>query len=69
MSNREKKMTKRPRTLSRRTVLAGVAAGAAVGTIGFPSVLRAQATSVKIGVLHPVSGALSGGSSAASTRN
>jgi branched-chain amino acid transport system substrate-binding protein len=56
MSNREKKMTKRSRTFSRRTVLAGAAAG--VGAIGFPSVLRAQVPSVKIGVLHPVTGAV-----------
>ena len=49
---------KRSKTVSRRTVLAGAAAGAAVGTIGFPSVLRAQATPVKIGVLHPVTGAV-----------
>jgi len=56
MSNGEKKMTKRSRTFSRRTVLAGAAAG--VGAIGFPSVLRAQVPSVKIGVLHPVTGAV-----------
>ena len=49
-------MTKRSRSFSRRTVLAGAAAG--VGAIGFPSVLRAQVPSVKIGVLHPVTGAL-----------
>jgi branched-chain amino acid transport system substrate-binding protein len=51
-------MTKRSRSFSRRTVLAGAAAGAAVGTIGFPSVLRAQVAPVKIGVLHPVTGAV-----------
>src|SRR5262245_52111669 len=56
--NREKTMTKRSRNVSRRTVLAGAAAGAAAGAIGFPSVLRAQATPVKIGVLHPVTGAV-----------
>ncbi|HEX9466283.1 MAG TPA: ABC transporter substrate-binding protein [Alphaproteobacteria bacterium] len=44
---------------NRRTVLKTAAAGAALGTLGFPSVLRAQATTVKIGVLHPVTGALS----------
>jgi branched-chain amino acid transport system substrate-binding protein len=49
---------KRLKTVSRRTVLAGAAAGAAAGTMGFPSVLRAQAPSVKLGVLHPVTGAL-----------
>jgi branched-chain amino acid transport system substrate-binding protein len=56
LSNREKKMMKRPSDFSRRTVLAGAAAGAAVA--GFPSVLRVQATPVKIGVLHPVTGAV-----------
>jgi branched-chain amino acid transport system substrate-binding protein len=45
-------------TVSRRTVLAGAAAGAAAGTFGFPSVLRAQAPAVKVGVLHPVTGAV-----------
>lgn len=44
---------------TRRTVLKTAAAGAALGTLGFPSVLRAQATAVKVGVLHPVTGALS----------
>ncbi|HXP29442.1 MAG TPA: ABC transporter substrate-binding protein [Stellaceae bacterium] len=47
----------RTRTLSRRRVLAGT--GAAVASLGFPAVLRAQAQVVKIGILHPVTGALS----------
>jgi branched-chain amino acid transport system substrate-binding protein len=47
--------------LSRRRFLAGTAIGAAAasGTIAMPSLLRAQGAGVKIGVLHPVSGALS----------
>ena len=51
-------MTRRSKsgTVSRRTVLGGAAAGPAVGTLGFPSVLRAQAQTIKIGVLHPVTG-------------
>jgi branched-chain amino acid transport system substrate-binding protein len=43
--------------LNRRRFLASTAAGAA--TIAMPSVLRAQGAGVKIGILHPVSGALS----------
>jgi len=42
---------------SRRHFLATSAAGAA--TVAMPAVLRAQGAGVKIGVLHPVSGALS----------
>lgn len=42
---------------SRRTFLATTALGAA--TIAMPSVLRAQGAGVKLGILHPVSGALS----------
>jgi len=42
---------------SRRQFLASTAAGAAV--VATPSVLRAQGAGVKIGILHPVSGALS----------
>ncbi|MCG8356373.1 MAG: ABC transporter substrate-binding protein, partial [Kiloniellales bacterium] len=47
------------RRISRRTLVkstASVAALAAVG--GFPNVLRAQGKSVKIGILHPVTGAI-----------
>src|SRR4051812_45468463 len=43
--------------LSRRHFLGTTAAGAA--TVAMPSVLRAQGAGVKIGILHPVSGALS----------
>src|SRR5215470_7855170 len=48
--------------LSRRQFLATTALGAAVtatGSISMPAVLRAQGTPVKLGVLHPVTGALS----------
>ena len=47
---------------SRRQFLATTALGAATaaaGTIAMPSVLRAAGTPVKLGVLHPVTGALS----------
>ena len=47
--------------VSRRRFLQSSALGAAAttGLIGAPALLRAQGTAVKIGVLHPVSGALS----------
>jgi branched-chain amino acid transport system substrate-binding protein len=48
--------------LSRRRLLAGTALGAAsaaAGSIAVPAVLRAAGTPVKLGVLHPVTGALS----------
>src|SRR4249920_914069 len=51
-----------PGKLSRRQFLATTAFGAAVtatGSVSMPSVLRAQGTPVKLGVLHPVTGALS----------
>ena len=47
---------------SRRRFLATTAFGAAAaatGSIAMPSVLRAQGAAVKLGVLHPVTGALS----------
>ena len=42
----------------RRTFLqtAGAAAGAAA--LGFPAVLRAQAATLKVGVVHPITGPL-----------
>jgi branched-chain amino acid transport system substrate-binding protein len=43
-------------SVSRRTVLKGAAAGAAV--LGFPLPLRAQAPAIKIGAVHPVTGPL-----------
>jgi branched-chain amino acid transport system substrate-binding protein len=48
-------------SVSRRRFLQSTALGAAAaaGVIHAPSVLRAQSAAVKIGVLHPVSGALS----------
>ncbi|HEY7242446.1 MAG TPA: ABC transporter substrate-binding protein [Xanthobacteraceae bacterium] len=48
--------------ISRRRLLGRVVFGAAAATSGvltLPSVLRAQAAAVKLGVLHPISGALS----------
>jgi branched-chain amino acid transport system substrate-binding protein len=50
-------MSSRRVPFSRRQFLATTAAGAA--TIAMPSVLRAQGAGVKVGILHPVSGALS----------
>jgi len=50
-------MTKQMLPFSRRQFLATTAAAA--GTIVMPSVLRAQGAGVKLGILHPVSGALS----------
>jgi branched-chain amino acid transport system substrate-binding protein len=48
-------------TVSRRRFLqsTAVATAAAAGVVHAPAVLRAQGAAVKIGVLHPVSGALS----------
>ena len=43
-------------TVSRRTLLQGAAAGTAL--LGFPAVLRAQPPTVKIGVIHTVTGPL-----------
>jgi branched-chain amino acid transport system substrate-binding protein len=50
-------MSDQMKPFSRRTFLATTALGAA--TIAMPSVLRAQGAGVKLGILHPVSGALS----------
>ena len=45
--------------VSRRRLLQSTALGAAAtGLLGAPAVLRAQGAAVKVGVLHPVSGAL-----------
>jgi len=52
-------MTRTNKSVSRRHVLAGAAAGAAVGSFGFPATLGAQPAAIKIGVLHPVTGPLS----------
>src|SRR3569832_1960826 len=50
-------MFKKGLPFSRRQFLATTAAAA--GTIAMPGVLRAQGAGVKLGILHPVSGALS----------
>src|SRR5580704_13909115 len=55
-------MAKTHDRLSRRRFLASAAIGAAAagtGTIARPSVLRAQGAAVKLGLLHPMTGALS----------
>src|SRR5579872_3473421 len=55
-------MAKSHARLSRRRFLTSAALGAAAvgaGTIARPSVLRAQGAPVKLGLLHPVTGALS----------
>ncbi len=51
-------MQKRTNHLGRRTVLSAAAAGTALVAFGAPSILRAQAAAVKVGVLHPVTGAI-----------
>jgi branched-chain amino acid transport system substrate-binding protein len=45
--------------VSRRRFLQSTASGAAASLLSAPALLRAQGASIKIGVLHPVSGALS----------
>jgi branched-chain amino acid transport system substrate-binding protein len=45
--------------VTRRRLLQTTAATAATGLVSAPSVLRAQGSAVKLGLLHPVSGALS----------
>src|SRR3569832_1720211 len=50
-------MSKNGLPFSRRQFLATTAAAA--GTIAMPGILRAQGAGVKLGILHPVSGALS----------
>lgn len=52
-------MTRKTISFSRRQVLASAAAGAAVGSFGFPAILGAQPAAIKVGVLHPVTGPLS----------
>jgi branched-chain amino acid transport system substrate-binding protein len=55
-------MSEQKMPLSRRRFLATSALGAAAAasaTIAMPTVLRAQSAGVKLGLLHPVSGALS----------
>ena len=55
-------MSEEKTPLSRRRFLATTALGAAAaasGTLAMPAVLRAQGSGVKLGLLHPVTGALS----------
>jgi branched-chain amino acid transport system substrate-binding protein len=55
-------MSEEKTPLSRRRFLATTALGAAAaasGTLAVPAVLRAQGSGVKLGLLHPVTGALS----------
>ena len=47
-----------PKTLHRRTFLKTAGAVAGTAALGFPAVLRAQAPTVKIGVIHTVTGPL-----------
>ncbi len=52
-------MTRRTDTrLPRRRFLAGAGAAAGLAGVGFPAVLRAQAKTFKVGVIHPVTGPL-----------
>jgi branched-chain amino acid transport system substrate-binding protein len=44
--------------IGRRTFVTGVGAAAGLSAVGFPAVLRAQPPTVKIGVIHPVTGPL-----------
>jgi len=54
-------MSDRMKPFSRRKFIATTALGAAAaaGSLAMPSILRAQGVGVKLGILHPVSGALS----------
>ena len=55
-------MSEQKKSFDRRQFLATTALGAAAaatGTIAMPSILHAQGSAVKLGVLHPVTGALS----------
>src|ERR1041385_4231591 len=54
-------MSRRSLSVSRRQFLHSTALGAAAaaGVLQVPAVLRAQGAAVKVGILHPVSGALS----------
>ena len=44
--------------IGRRSFVAGAGAAAGLSALGFPAVLRAQAPTVKLGVLHTVTGPL-----------
>src|SRR5262245_5944018 len=59
---REERMSRQFYAVSRRRFLQSSTLGAAAtvaGVLHAPAVLRAQGAPIKIGVLHPVSGALS----------
>jgi branched-chain amino acid transport system substrate-binding protein len=49
---------RRPTTMHRRTFLRAAGATAGAAALGFPAVLRAQAPTFKIGVVHPITGPL-----------
>ena len=52
-------MTRRTDTpLPRRRFLAGAGVAAGLAGVGFPAVLRGQAKTFKVGVVHPVTGPL-----------
>ncbi len=51
-------MSRLHRSITRRRILAGAGA-AGIAVIGSPAVLRAQAKSVKVGIIHPVTGGVS----------
>jgi branched-chain amino acid transport system substrate-binding protein len=51
-------MSRQQPIVTRRRVLAGAGATAIV-TLGAPSILRAQAQAVKVGIIHPVTGGVS----------
>ena len=62
LTKRENAMSEQRMPFSRRRFLATTALGAAAaasGSLAMPSVLRAQGAGVKLGLLHPVTGALS----------
>ena len=46
------------RAFTRRRLLAATAAAAGTAALGFPTILRAQAAPIKVGVQHPITGFL-----------
>lgn len=50
-------MTRRTQTFSRRELMAGTAA-ATLTVVAAPAILRAQVPAIKVGIVHPVTGAL-----------
>jgi branched-chain amino acid transport system substrate-binding protein len=62
LKSKDVTMSEQKKPLSRRRFLANTAFGAAAaasGSLAMPSVLRAQDAGIKLGLLHPVTGALS----------